>query len=107
VLVKTGAGQATATVALGPGSPSFLLRDARHVTAIIVRSDGCGAFDNGEYNLLGASGDCFGYPIHCGRTASHVIELFGVGFWAHEPAVPDRERVFRRSADLPSLLYPL
>ncbi len=43
VVVTTSAGKATSTVTLNPYSPAFELRDARHVTAIIVRSDGSGA----------------------------------------------------------------
>jgi hypothetical protein len=43
VVVTTSAGAATSTVALFPYSPAFDLIDARHVTAIILRSNGSGA----------------------------------------------------------------
>lgn len=42
VAVTTGAGQAISAVILGQASPAFMLLDARHVTAIILRSNGAG-----------------------------------------------------------------
>ena len=44
VVVTTSTGTATSTVALFPYSPAFDLLDARHVAAIILRSDGSGYF---------------------------------------------------------------
>ena len=66
VVVTTSAGRATASVTLTPYSPSFDLLDQTHVTAIILRSDGSGAFGNGAYDILGPTGDCWGY-----RTVGH------------------------------------
>jgi uncharacterized protein (TIGR03437 family) len=86
VVVTTAVGAATSTVALNPYSPSFSLRDSMHVTAIILRSDGSGAFGDGAYDILGPTGDCFGYPT-VGAKPGDVVELFGVGFGPTNPAV--------------------
>ncbi len=87
VVVTTSAGQATTAVILSASSPSFLLRDSRHVTAIIVRSNGSGAFGDGAYDILGPTGDCFGYRT-VAASAGDLVELFGVGFGPTTPAVP-------------------
>ena len=48
VVVTTGNGSVTSTVTLAQFAPSFLLLDSRHVTAIILRSDGSGAYGGGH-----------------------------------------------------------
>jgi uncharacterized protein (TIGR03437 family) len=87
VVVTTSAGSTRSTVTLSEFSPSFLLLDATHVTAIILRSDGSGAYGNGTYDILGPTGNCFGYYTVAAR-AGDVIEIFGVGFGPTTPTVP-------------------
>jgi uncharacterized protein (TIGR03437 family) len=86
VVVTTGAGQATSTVTLNPYSPSFELLDTLHVAAIIVRSNGGGAYGNGAYDILGPDGDCLGYPT-VSALPGDLVELFGVGFGPTNPVV--------------------
>src|SRR5580658_417332 len=57
-VVQTSAGIASSTVSLSPYSPSFKLIDSQHVSAIILRPDGSGAFGNGAYDILGPTGNC-------------------------------------------------
>jgi len=85
VVVITGNGTATSTVALNPYSPSFILRDSMHVNAIILRSDGSGAYGDGAYDILGPA-DCFGYPT-VGAKPGDLVEIFGVGFGPTNPKV--------------------
>lgn len=54
VVVTTAGGSATSTVTLGPFAPSFVLLDANHVSGIIVRQNGSGAYGGGTYDILGA-----------------------------------------------------
>ena len=61
VVVATTGGSVTSSVTLSPILPAFNLLDTVHVKAIILRSDGSGAFGNGAYDVLGPDGDCFGY----------------------------------------------
>ncbi len=68
VVVGTSNGIATSTVTLNQVSPAFELRDATHVSAIIIRSDGSGFYGNGAYDILGPDGNCFGYTT-VGREA--------------------------------------
>jgi uncharacterized protein (TIGR03437 family) len=105
VVVTTPAGSTSSTVALAAYSPSFELRDAVHVTAIILRSDGSGAFGNGGYDILGPTGNCFGYPS-VGAKPGDLVEIFGVGFGPTNPAVP-AGKVFTGSAPItqPLTLY--
>jgi uncharacterized protein (TIGR03437 family) len=105
VVVTTSAGTATSTVALNPYSPAFDLLDARHVTAIIVRPDGSGAYGDGTYDILGPDGDCFGYTT-VGAKAGDLVELFGVGFGPTAPVVP-AGKVFSGAAPItePFTLY--
>ena len=86
VVVTTGAGTATSRVTLGPFSPSLLLLDGMHVTAIILRRDGSGAYGNGAFDILGPTGTCFGYYTMAAK-AGDVVELFGVGFGPTTPTV--------------------
>jgi uncharacterized protein (TIGR03437 family) len=87
VVVTTSAGTATSSVTLNPFSPAFDLLDASHVAAIIVRSNGSGAYGNGSYDILGPGGDCFGYRT-AGAKPGDLVELFGVGFGPTNPAIP-------------------
>ena len=66
VVVTTAAGTATSTVTLSQFAPSFSLLYKRFVTGIILRSDGSGAFGGGAYDILGPTGNSFGYS-HGGR----------------------------------------
>jgi uncharacterized protein (TIGR03437 family) len=87
VTVTTAAGTAHSTVSLIPYSPSFPLLDSRHIAAIIVRSDRSGAYANGTYDILGPTGNCFGYRTVAARPGD-VVEIFGVGFGPTTPFVP-------------------
>jgi len=87
VVVTTGAGTATSTVTLAQASPSFLLLDAKHVAAIIPRTDGSGAYGGGSYDILGPTGTSLGYKTVSAK-AGDTVELFGVGFGPTNPAVP-------------------
>ncbi len=105
VVVTTTSGQATSTVTLNPESPAFSLLDANFVTAIILRSDGSGAFGGGSYDILGPDGDCFGY-LTAGAKPGDLVELFGVGFGPTDPTVP-AGKVFSGAAPItePFSLY--
>jgi uncharacterized protein (TIGR03437 family) len=105
VVVTTSAGTATSTVALNPYAPAFDLLDARHVTAIIVRSDGSGAYGDGTYDILGPTGNCFGYHT-MGAKAGDLVELFGVGFGPTAPTAT-AGKVFSGAAPItePFTLY--
>ena len=46
-----------------------------------------GTYGNGAYDILGPTGNCFGFPPR-GAKAGDVVELFGVGFGPTAPAVP-------------------
>ncbi len=105
VVVQTAGGTATSTVALMPYSPAFDLLDPRHVTAIIVRSNGSGAYGNGAYDILGPRTDCLGYRT-VGANAGDLVALFGVGFGPTSPTVP-AGKAFTGSAPItePFTLY--
>ena len=89
VIVTTGVGSATSTVTLSRFAPSFILLDAKHVSGIILRANGSGAFGKGKdsYDVLGPTGSSRGYPTVAAQ-AGDIIELFGVGFGPTIPAVP-------------------
>jgi uncharacterized protein (TIGR03437 family) len=87
VVVTTAIGTSASTVTLGPFAPSFLLLDSKHVTGIILRSDGSGAYGGGTYDILGPTGSSLGYPTVAAK-AGDAVELFGVGFGPTSPAVP-------------------
>jgi uncharacterized protein (TIGR03437 family) len=86
VTVTNDKGSWTSTVTLGPVSPSFLLLDAKHVTGIILRSDGSGAYGGGAYDIIGPTGTSLGYPTVAAK-AGDTVELFGVGFGPTNPVV--------------------
>jgi uncharacterized protein (TIGR03437 family) len=87
LVVTTATGSATSTVKLAQFGPSFFLLDAKHVAAIIPRSDGSGAYSGGSYDILGPTGTSLGYPTVAAK-AGDTIELFGTGFGPTTPAVP-------------------
>jgi uncharacterized protein (TIGR03437 family) len=87
VVVTTSSGSSTSTVTLGKFGPSFSLLDAKHVTGIILRFDGSGAYGGGAYDILGPTGTSLGYSTVAAK-AGDIIELFGVGFGPTTPSVP-------------------
>jgi len=86
VLVATAGGSTTSTVTVAPFGPWFFLLDAKHVAAIILRSDGSGAYGGGSYDILGPTGTSLGYPTVAAK-AGDLVELFGTGFGPTNPAV--------------------
>jgi uncharacterized protein (TIGR03437 family) len=87
VVVTTANGSATSTVTLAQFAPSFLLLDTKHVTGIILRSDGSGAYGGGAYDIVGPTGSSLGYPTVAARAGDSVV-LFGVGFGPTSTVVP-------------------
>jgi uncharacterized protein (TIGR03437 family) len=87
VVVTTASGSATSTVTLAPFAPSFLLLDNKHVAAIILRSDGTGAYGGGTYDIAGPTGTSLGYATVAAK-AGDALVLFGVGFGPTSPVVP-------------------
>lgn len=86
VVVTTASGSATATVTLARFAPSFSLLDSKHVTGIILRSTGSGAYDGGAYDILGPSGNSLGYATVAAKSGDSV-ELFAVGLGPTTPSV--------------------
>jgi len=86
VVVMTANGSATSTVTLAPFAPSFLLLDTKHVTGIILRSDGTGAYGGGTYDIVGPTGSSLGYPTVAAKAGDSLL-LFGVGFGPTSPVV--------------------
>ena len=87
VTVTTGAGSATSSVILNPYSPTFSLLEKMHVAGIIVRHDGSGTFGGGTYDILGPTGQAFGYRTIAAKAGDNVV-LFGSGFGPTNPHVP-------------------
>jgi uncharacterized protein (TIGR03437 family) len=88
VVVSTPAGNSSAMVNLGQASPSFsLLGDGKHLAAIIVRTDGSGAYGGGTYDIAGPTGSSLGYKTVAAK-AGDTLELYGVGFGPTAPFVP-------------------
>jgi uncharacterized protein (TIGR03437 family) len=86
VVVTTSGGSSTSTVTLGKFGPSFSLLDAKHVTGIILRYDGSGAYGGGAYDIVGPTGTSLGYSTVAAK-AGDIVELFGVGFGPTTPTV--------------------
>jgi uncharacterized protein (TIGR03437 family) len=86
VTVTTASGTATSSVTLAPVAPSFLLLDSKHVTGIILRADGSGAYGGGTYDILGPTGISLGYPTVAAK-AGDTVELFAVGLGPTEKPV--------------------
>ncbi len=87
VVVTNAAGSATSSVTLSSVAPAFTLLDATYVCGIILRSNGAGAYGNGSYDILGPTGNSFGYPTVAAMPGD-VVELFAVGFGPTHPFVP-------------------
>ena len=87
VVVTTPRGQATAPVILSSLAPSFALLYQNYVAGLIVRSDGSGTYGGGTYDILGPTGNSFGYATVAAKPGDKV-ELFGVGFGPTTPSVP-------------------
>jgi uncharacterized protein (TIGR03437 family) len=92
VVVTTAAGSATSIVTLSQFAPSFSLLETTkdgsgYVAGIILRSDGSGTHGGGAYDILGPTGNFFGYPTVAAK-AGDIVELFGVGFGPTTPDVP-------------------
>ncbi|MGA3242897.1 MAG: IPT/TIG domain-containing protein [Bryobacteraceae bacterium] len=96
VVVTTGAGSVTSSVTLGEFGPSFSLLDGKHVTGIILRSDGSGAYGGGTYDIVGPTGTSLGYKTVAAR-GGDVLEIFGVGFGPTSPVV-DAGKAFSGAA---------
>jgi uncharacterized protein (TIGR03437 family) len=87
VVVTTAAGSATSSVTLSSFAPSFSLLYKNYVTGIIIRSDRSGAYDGGIYDILGPTGNSFGYATVAAQPGD-VVELFAFGFGPTTPDVP-------------------
>jgi uncharacterized protein (TIGR03437 family) len=87
VIVTTSAGSSSAaTVTLAQFAPSFSLLDSRHVTGIILRTNGQGAYGGGSYDIIGPTGSSLGYGTVAAKAGDTII-LFGVGFGPTNPEV--------------------
>jgi uncharacterized protein (TIGR03437 family) len=86
VVVTTASGTSTSTVTLAQFAPSFLLLDSKHVTGIILRSNGTGAYGGGAYDIIGPTGNSLGYPTVAAK-AGDTVELFAVGLGPTSPPV--------------------
>jgi len=87
VVVTTPAGKATSTVTLSEFAPAFNLLDINHVSGIILRKNHTGAYGGGSYDILGPTGNAFGYPTIAAQPGDRV-ELFCSGLGPTTPAVP-------------------
>lgn len=89
VTVTTPNGSAGATVTLANQAPAFsLLGDANnHAAAIILRSNGSGAYGGGTYDIVGPAGSSLGYPTVPAKAGDSVV-MFGTGFGPTTPVVP-------------------
>lgn len=87
VVVTTSVGTATSTVTLAQFAPSFLLLDSKHVTGIILRSNGSGAYGGGTYDIIGPTGSSLGYPTVAAKAGDNV-ELYALGLGPTHPSVP-------------------
>jgi uncharacterized protein (TIGR03437 family) len=96
VVVTTASGSATSTVTLAQFGPSFSLLDTKHVTGIILRSNGSGAYNGGAYDILGPTGTSLGYSTVAAKAGDSVV-LFGVGFGPTSPPVSSGQ-IFSGSA---------
>lgn len=87
VTLTNSKGSWTSTVTLGLVSPSFSLLDAKHVTGIILRSNGSGSYGGGTYDIVGPTGTALGYKTVAAKQGDSLV-LFGVGFGPTSPPVP-------------------
>ncbi|HEX4135210.1 MAG TPA: IPT/TIG domain-containing protein [Bryobacteraceae bacterium] len=92
VVVTTAAGSVTSTVTLGPFAPAFdivgqNIVGKNYVSGVILRSNDTGAYGGGTYDLLGPTGNSFGYYTVAAQPGD-IVELFGVGFGPTASLVP-------------------
>jgi uncharacterized protein (TIGR03437 family) len=87
VVVTTPNGTASSTVTLAQFAPSFSLLDAHHVTGIITRTGGSGAYGGGTYDILGPTGNSLGYATVAAKPGD-AVTLFAVGLGPTNPDVP-------------------
>jgi uncharacterized protein (TIGR03437 family) len=87
VTVSTAGGTATSTVTLAQIAPSFSLLDSTHVTGIILRTNGSGAFGGGTYDVIGPTGSSLGYQTVAAKAGDSIV-LFAVGLGPTKTAVP-------------------
>ena len=95
VVVVAPSGTAKSTVTLAQLGPSLNLFDSKYVAGVIPTPTGSGAYGNGTYDLVRASGH-FAFsarPVKAGEN----LEFFGVGFGPTNPIVP-AGRAFAGSA---------
>ena len=86
VVVSSALGTAAGNATLAPFAPSFFLLDSQHVSGIILRSDGSGAYGGGTYDILGPTGSQLGYPTVAAK-AGDIVELFATGLGPTNPSV--------------------
>lgn len=86
VVITSNTGRVTATVKMGQVSPSFSLLYKDLVAGIILRSNGSGAYGGGSYDILGPTGNSFGYRTVAANPGD-TVEIFGVGFGPTNPSV--------------------
>jgi uncharacterized protein (TIGR03437 family) len=87
VVVTTSGGSATSSVNLASVAPAFLLLDSKHVTGIILRSNGSGAYGGGTYDIIGPTGSSLGYRTVAAK-AGDIVELYATGFGPTISPVP-------------------
>jgi uncharacterized protein (TIGR03437 family) len=97
VVVTTASGTSAATVTLAQFAPSFLLFDSKHVTGIIVRSDGSGSQGGGTYDFLGPTGNSLGFATVAAK-AGDSVELYAVGLGPTNPPIQAGQAYTRNGA---------
>ena len=98
VVVTTATGSATSTVTLSPFAPSFSLLDAKHVTGIILRSNGSRAYGGGTYDIIGPTGTSLANATVAAKVGD-TLELFGVGFGPTNPVVHSEAGLYQLGAN--------
>ncbi len=101
VLVTTGSGSATSTVTLSEFAPSFNLLDAKHVSGIILRSNGSGALarQGKPTSILGPTGEFLRLSRKTvAAQAGDTVELFRRWLRADYTRRPGWKSVLRRGA---------
>jgi uncharacterized protein (TIGR03437 family) len=87
VVITTASGTVKSTVTLAQFGPAFFLLDTTHVSGIILRSNGKGAYGGGAYDIIGPTGTSLGYATVAAKAGDNVA-LFGNGFGPTSPVVP-------------------
>jgi len=88
VVVTTAQGSAMSSVTLDQFAPSFMLLETQpaYISGIILRPNGGGAYGGGTYDILGPTGNFFGYNTVAAKPGD-MVELYGVGFGPTTPVV--------------------